>query len=80
MPKQNFETIFDHGITAEEFSRFSANIPRDKEAYLEWGDEAFFYRHLSHLYHIRGDEKRAIEFLDRFFAAGGRTYFTRKKR
>lgn len=80
MPKRTFETIFDHGITAEEFSHFGANIPREKEAYLEWGHEIIFYKHLSYLYDLRGDEERANEFFERFFAAGGSRHFTREKK
>jgi len=80
MPKRTFETIFDHGITAEEFLRFGLAIPREKEAYLEWGNEIVFYKHLYDLFRIRGDEKRANEFFDRFHTAGGSLPFYPKKK
>lgn len=59
------ETIFEHGVTNEEWLRIRGYELEDKNEYMEDSEPEDIYQDLAYLYFYRGDEKKAKKYIDK---------------
>lgn len=59
------KTIFDLGVTDEEWIKITGYKLEDKKEYLESSELEDIYQDLAYLYYYRGDEKKAKKFIDK---------------
>ncbi len=57
------ETIFDHNVTQEEYKRLHFTTP--KETYLRIITQIDAYVDLAYLYHMRGKDKKAKQYIEK---------------